>query len=89
MDSFLSHFAIDGRLIALGVTVVAIVLVMVARSRMHRSGRAVYSAFDLSASCIAARHGRCHSDSRCPCKCHPHAQVQAEFAEMSFSSREH
>lgn len=87
MNSFLAHFAIDGRLIVAGVTLVAIALLFTARSRMHRASRAVFSVFDLSASCISARHQRCSTDTRCPCKCHPHALVHAEYVQMELSNR--
>lgn len=88
LDSFLTHFAVDGRLIGVAVVLLAAALLFLARSRMHRSARAVFSVFDLSASCISARHERCHAaDTRCPCKCHPHARLHAEYVELELSNR--
>lgn len=88
MDSFLAHFAVDGRLIGAAVVIAAMALLILARSRMHRSSRAVFSVFDLSASCISARHQRCHAaDTRCPCKCHPHALLHAQYVELELSNR--
>jgi hypothetical protein len=88
MKSFLSHLAIDGRLIAAGLVTVAVALVVVARSRMHRATRAVFSVFDLSVSCISGRHGRCDADdTRCPCKCHPRAIVRANGQESVLAAR--
>jgi hypothetical protein len=87
MNALLKHFAIDGRLIIVGVVVFAAVLIMTARFRMHRTARSVYSVFDLSASCISGRHRRCDTDVRCPCKCHEHSQVHAAYVEMSMSDR--
>lgn len=87
MSSFLAHFAVDGRLIAATVALFGAIMLGIARSRMHRNARAIFSVFDVSASCVSGRHGRCHSDARCPCKCHPHSQVHSTYADMSLSNR--